>query len=198
MQAMQESWVQSLGWEDPLDKSTTTRSRILSWRISCTEVPDRLRGCKELGTTEVTQQALTETIGQETSIASKGFSSWGKTGEKREENQNPNIFLGHFHEVLSTKMASCKNTGDALTISPCCHYVESSQLHSAWVGPGSALRWASLRCKVMSATCPYLWSPFRFNFTSTSQFHLQPRVTGDLPGGPKGMFSPSDVSIFSY
>ena len=31
--AMREAWVQSLGWEDPLEKGTTTHSSILAWRI---------------------------------------------------------------------------------------------------------------------------------------------------------------------
>ena len=31
---MRETWVQSLGWEDPLEKSTTTHSSIPAWRIS--------------------------------------------------------------------------------------------------------------------------------------------------------------------
>ena len=31
--AMQETWVQSLGWEDPLEKEKATHSRILAWRI---------------------------------------------------------------------------------------------------------------------------------------------------------------------
>ena len=31
--AMWEPWVQSLGWEDPLEKGTTTHSSILAWRI---------------------------------------------------------------------------------------------------------------------------------------------------------------------
>ena len=30
--AMQETWVQPLGWEDPLEKGTTTHSRILAWQ----------------------------------------------------------------------------------------------------------------------------------------------------------------------
>ena len=30
---MQDTWVQSLGWEDPLEKSMVTHSRILAWRI---------------------------------------------------------------------------------------------------------------------------------------------------------------------
>ena len=31
--AMWETWVQSLGWEDPLEKGIATQSSILSWRI---------------------------------------------------------------------------------------------------------------------------------------------------------------------
>ena len=31
--AMQEIWVQSLGWEDPLEKGKATHSSILAWRI---------------------------------------------------------------------------------------------------------------------------------------------------------------------
>ena len=31
---MQETWVRSLGWEDPLEKDMTTHSNILAWRIS--------------------------------------------------------------------------------------------------------------------------------------------------------------------
>ena len=31
--AMQETWVQSLGWEDPLEKGMATHSSILAWRI---------------------------------------------------------------------------------------------------------------------------------------------------------------------
>ena len=42
--AMQETWVQSLGWEDPLEKGTATHSSILAWRIPWTEEPGRLKG----------------------------------------------------------------------------------------------------------------------------------------------------------
>ena len=33
----QETWVQSLGWEDPLEKGMATHSSILVWRIPWTE-----------------------------------------------------------------------------------------------------------------------------------------------------------------
>ena len=34
--AMQETWVQSLGWEDPLEKGKATHSSILAWKIPWT------------------------------------------------------------------------------------------------------------------------------------------------------------------
>ena len=39
--AMQEIWVQSLGWEDPLEEDMATHSCILAWRIPWTEKPGR-------------------------------------------------------------------------------------------------------------------------------------------------------------
>ena len=41
--AMQETWVQSLRWEDPLEKGTATRSSVLGWRIPWTEEPGGLQ-----------------------------------------------------------------------------------------------------------------------------------------------------------
>ena len=41
--AMQETWVQSLGQEDPLEKGMTTSSSILAWRMPWTEEPGRLQ-----------------------------------------------------------------------------------------------------------------------------------------------------------
>ena len=37
--AMWETWVRSLGWEDPLEEGMTTHSSILAWRIPWTEEP---------------------------------------------------------------------------------------------------------------------------------------------------------------
>ena len=34
--AVQETWVQSLGWEDPLEKGTATHTSMLAWRIPLT------------------------------------------------------------------------------------------------------------------------------------------------------------------
>ena len=53
--AMRETRVQSLGWEDPLEKEMAAHSSILAWKIPWTEEPGRLyspRGRKESDTTE--------------------------------------------------------------------------------------------------------------------------------------------------
>ena len=47
--ARQDTWVQSLGWEDPLEKRKATHSSILAWRIPWTA---QSTGRKQLDTTE--------------------------------------------------------------------------------------------------------------------------------------------------
>ena len=51
---MQETWVQSLGWEDVLEEGMTTHSSILAWRIPWTEEHGGYSpfSHKELDTTE--------------------------------------------------------------------------------------------------------------------------------------------------
>ena len=44
--AIQASWVQSLGWEDPLEKEMATHSSILAWRIPWTEEPGGLQAMR--------------------------------------------------------------------------------------------------------------------------------------------------------
>ena len=53
MQETQETWVQSLSWEDPLKKKTATHSSILAWKSPWTEELGGLQsmGCKELDMT---------------------------------------------------------------------------------------------------------------------------------------------------
>ena len=51
---MWETRIQSLGWEDPLEKEMATYSRTLAWKIPWTEEPGELQsmGHRELDTTE--------------------------------------------------------------------------------------------------------------------------------------------------
>ena len=47
---MQETWVQTLGWEDSLEKGLATYSRVLAWRIPWIEKPG---GLQSLGSQRV-------------------------------------------------------------------------------------------------------------------------------------------------
>ena len=49
--AKQETWVRSLGWEDPLEKEIATHPSILAWKISSTEKPGGLQsmGAQRVG-----------------------------------------------------------------------------------------------------------------------------------------------------
>ena len=49
--AVQETWVQSQGWEDPLEEGMATHANILAWRIPWTEEPGGLQsmGLQRIG-----------------------------------------------------------------------------------------------------------------------------------------------------
>ena len=53
--AMQETPVQFLGWEDPLEEGMATLSSILAWRIPWTEELGELQSNEELEMTEATE-----------------------------------------------------------------------------------------------------------------------------------------------
>ena len=57
---MRETWVRSLGLEDPLEKEMATHSSILAWKIPSMEEPGRLQsmGCKESDMTEKAAHSL--------------------------------------------------------------------------------------------------------------------------------------------
>ena len=50
---MQETWVQSLGWEDPLEIEMATHSSILAWEIPWTEDPHGLQSLGGGGITKM-------------------------------------------------------------------------------------------------------------------------------------------------
>ena len=56
--AMQEIWVQSLGWKDPLEKEMATHSNVLAWRIPWSEEPD---GLQSMGLQRVINNRATNT-----------------------------------------------------------------------------------------------------------------------------------------
>ena len=51
MQELQETWVQSLGWEDPLEEGRVTHSSIFAWRIPWTE--ELVHGLQSIGSQRV-------------------------------------------------------------------------------------------------------------------------------------------------
>ena len=57
--AMQEAWVPSLGWEDPLEEEMVTHSSILAWRIPWTEEP---HGLQSMGSWRVRQDWKTNML----------------------------------------------------------------------------------------------------------------------------------------
>ena len=57
--AMQEMWVRSLGWEDPLEKGMATQSSILAWKILWMEEPG---GLQSMGSQRVRHDWMTNTF----------------------------------------------------------------------------------------------------------------------------------------
>ena len=57
--AVQETWVRSLGHEDPLEKGMATHSGILAWRIPWMEEPGKLQS---MGSQRVRHDGVTSTL----------------------------------------------------------------------------------------------------------------------------------------
>ena len=53
---VRETWVQSLGWEDPLEKEMAIHSRTIAWKIPWAEEPGRLQS---MGSQRVGQDSAT-------------------------------------------------------------------------------------------------------------------------------------------
>ena len=78
--AMQETWVQYLDWEDPLEKEMATHSRILAWKIPWIEEPGRLQptGLQRVGyhrAWQPTPEFLPGKSHEQRSLV--GYSPWG-------------------------------------------------------------------------------------------------------------------------
>ena len=56
--AMQETWVRSLGREDPLEKEMATHSSTLAWKIPWMEEPGRLQGLQRVRHDQATSLSL--------------------------------------------------------------------------------------------------------------------------------------------
>ena len=89
--AMRETWVQSLDWEDPLEKEKATHSGTLAWKIPWTEKPGRLQSIVSQKESDMTERLHfhmdTLSLTKETKIyngektSSLLISGAGKTGQ---------------------------------------------------------------------------------------------------------------------
>ena len=50
---MQETWVKSLGGEDPMEKEVATHSSVLPWKIPWTDEPGRLQSMEQQSQTQL-------------------------------------------------------------------------------------------------------------------------------------------------
>ena len=75
--AIQETWLQSLGWEDPLEKGMTTHSSILAWRVLWTEEPGELQS---MGSQRVRQRCTGTTQREGMGREEGGGFRMGNTG----------------------------------------------------------------------------------------------------------------------
>ena len=76
--AMQETWVQSLGWEDPLEKEMAIHSSTLAWKIPWMEEPGRLKSMwsQRVGHDWATSLSFTLVLGRLPVIRDIFFIQW--------------------------------------------------------------------------------------------------------------------------
>ena len=84
----QETWVRSLGWEDPLEKDVATHSSILAWDITHTEEPG---GLQPTGSQRAGHDLATSLVAQWVKNSQRpGFDPWaGKIPWRRERLPTP-------------------------------------------------------------------------------------------------------------
>ena len=82
--AMWETWVQSLGWEDPLEKGMAIHSSILAWRIPRTEEPGGLQSMGSHGVGHGSATAPVLLMRQRSASFQKRFINTGFSGIQRQ------------------------------------------------------------------------------------------------------------------
>ena len=101
MQKKQETWFQSLGREDSLEKEMATHSSILAWKISWTEEP---AGLQSMGLPRVSGK---ESACQCRRCRRHGFNSWvGKIPWRRKWKPTPVFLPRKLHEQRSLEGCS--------------------------------------------------------------------------------------------
>ena len=146
---MWETWVQSLGWEDLLEKEMATHSSTLVWKIPWTEGPGRLQsmGSQRIGHDWATSLSL--------SYLQRNFISWG---------QFPRGYLGlwcsiseNLHQEISAYLFisflfMSSNILQVLRIFPPLNWPEIVSLIE--INPTSLIRCWFLLLQV----CPFTWT----------------------------------------
>ena len=80
---MQETWVQSLGQEDPLEKEMATHSNTLAWKIPWMEEPNRLQS---MGSQRVTHDRVTSLSLSPDMIINSGTAAMKNPGQTKSDN----------------------------------------------------------------------------------------------------------------
>ena len=105
---MQETWVRSLGWEDPLEKEMATHSSTLAWRSRWTEEPGRLQsmGLQRVGHGWATSLHFTSNSGRQTKYFYLDIYLLGVIGEYHDF--SPRIFENILY-IMTLKAAMTRN-----------------------------------------------------------------------------------------
>ena len=102
--------IQSLSWEDPLEKRMATHSSTIAWRISWTEEPGGLQsmGSQRVGHNLATKQQQQSSVGsssfpREEKVLSEGRGLWKSHNRERSED-----FLKHWVEIHRNRVTHSK------------------------------------------------------------------------------------------
>ena len=97
---MQEMWVQSLGWENPMEMEWLTHSRILAWRILWTEEPGGLQSMGSQRVRHDTHRTCAYLEGRLTGAAPRRAQAPHATSEGLEGGFTSLLRAGGFGSVL--------------------------------------------------------------------------------------------------
>ena len=159
--ARRETWVQSLGWEDPLEKEMTTHSSTLAWKMPWTEEPG---GLQSMGSQRFGHDWMTDThlsfiyvclsIFYLRSVFS--YCSWGSQGKNTEVTS---------HSLLQWAVYCQK---ESWVLKNCCFWtvvlkktlespLDCKEIHP--VHPKGNQSWIFIRRTDREAETPILWAP---------------------------------------
>ena len=116
--AMRETWVRSLGWEDPLEKEMATHSSTLAWKIPWTEETCRLQsmGSQRIGHDWATSLKVASTISyacvgdQKKAINSNSYFQWSLWGLREGISAKHWMHSSGSVEVTTDWLALCLNS----------------------------------------------------------------------------------------